>query len=251
MKIDIKKITGEETGRKADLPADVFGIQPNDHAIYLAVVAERANKRHGTHSTLERSDVSGTTKKPWRQKGTGGARAGSVKTPLWPGGGITFGPHPHLYKKDLNVKVKRLARKSALAYKATGERIVVVEDFHTLCAEAPKTKKVFEVLTNLGLNQKRAASKGKHKKKEESETREKKSKRITKVLMLVDKAHAVKDEKAQRAYENFRKSCRNVPGLKVSTVKDVSTYDIVNSDYLLFHETALQHVSSAFGAAKS
>jgi len=253
MKVDIKKITGEDSGRKADLPADVFGIKPNDHAIYLAVVAERANKRHGTHSTLERSYVSGTTKKPWRQKGTGGARAGSVKTPLWPGGAITFGPRPHLYKKDLNIKVRRLARKSALAYKATGERIMVVEDFHTLCAEAPKTQKVFEVLTNLGLNgHHEAAKKSKGKKKSEGEEAPaKKSKRITKVLMLVDKAHAVKDEKAERAYENFRKSCRNVPGLKVSTVKDVSTYDIVNSDYLLFHETALKSVSGAFGTAKS
>jgi large subunit ribosomal protein L4 len=250
MKVDIKKITGEDSGRKADLPKDIFGIKPNDHAIYLAVVSERSNKRHGTHSTLERGDVSGTTKKPWRQKGTGGARAGSVKTPLWPGGGIVFGPRPHTHKKDLNVKLKRLARKSALSYKASKERIMVVEDFHTLCAEAPKTKKVYEVLGNLGFQKPiHAETKGK-KKAEQAEASVKKSKRITKVLMLVDKTHAVKSDKDQRAYENFKKSCRNVPGLKISTVKDVSTYDIVNSDYLLFHETALQNVSGAFGAVK-
>ncbi len=251
MKVDIKKISGEDSGRKADLPKDIFGITPSDHAIYLAVTAERSNKRHGTHSTLERGEVSGSTKKPWRQKGTGGARAGSVKTPLWPGGGITFGPLPHLHKKALNVKLKRLARKSALTYKATNERIVVVEDFHTLCAEAPKTKKVFDVLGNLGL-QKKVEPVSKTKKKSEPEgEKEKKSKRITKVLMLVDKAHAVKNKKDQQAYDNLRKSCRNVPGLRIMTVNDVSTYDIMNSDYLLFHETALKNVGGAFGAAKS
>ncbi|NUM81001.1 50S ribosomal protein L4 [bacterium] len=227
MKLDVKKISGEDSGRKVELPADIFGITPNDHAVYLAVKAERANKRHGTHNTLERSAVSGTTKKPWKQKGTGGARAGSVKTPLWPGGAITFGPHPHLYKKDTNVKVKRLARKSALTYKANDSKILVVEDFHTLCAEAPKTKSVFEVLTNLGLV---------------SET-----KKVQKVLMLVDKDR--KDEKEARAYDNFKKSCRNIPGLKVSVTKNASTYEIMNADYVLFHETALKNVATAFGAA--
>jgi large subunit ribosomal protein L4 len=249
MKIEVKSIKGEDTGRKVDLPKDIFGVEPNDHAVYLAVVAERSNKRHGTHNTLTRSYVSGTTKKPWKQKGTGGARAGSVKTPLWPGGAITFGPHPHLYKKDVNAKVKRMARKSALTYKAVDNKIVVVEDFHTLCADVPKTKEVFGVLTNLGLHRSIKAEGRKKKSEEAVEETAKKSKRINKVLMLVDKTHAVKDEKDARSYENFRKSCRNIPGLKVSVVKDASTYDIMNADYLLFHESAIKSVENAFGSA--
>ncbi|MBL7961919.1 50S ribosomal protein L4 [bacterium] len=253
MKVEVRTIKGEDTGRKVDLPKDIFGIEPNDHAVYLAVVAERSNKRHGTHSTLERSTVSGSTKKPWKQKGTGGARAGSVKTPLWPGGAITFGPHPHLYKKDVNTKVKRIARKSALTYKAADNKIMIVEDFHTICADLPKTKEVFGVLSSLGLQHgvkaESSKAKGRKKKSEESvEETAKKSKRINKVLMLVDKVHAVKDEKDARAYENFRKSCRNIPGLKVSVVKDASTYDIMNADYLLFHESAIKTVETVFGS---
>jgi len=252
MELEVKKITGENSGRKVKLPKDVFAIKPNDHAVYLAVKAELANKRHGTHNTLERSAVSGTTKKPWKQKGTGGARAGSVKSPLWPGGAITFGPHPHLYKKDTNVKVKRLARKSALTYKATDNKILVVEDFHTLCADLPKTKEVFGVLANLGLTvtEKSERKKTKKKKKTDEASESQKSKRINKVLMLMDKAHAVKGEKDARAYENFKKSCRNIPGLKVSVVRDASTYDIMRADYLLFHETALKGVETAFGATE-
>jgi large subunit ribosomal protein L4 len=237
MTIEVKNIKGDSTGRTVDLDPSIFGVEPNDHAIYLAVTAELSNKRHGTHSTLERSDVSGTTKKPWKQKGTGGARAGSVKTPLWPGGGIVFGPRPHLYKKSVNAKVKRLAKRSALTRKAAGQRIVVVEDFHTLCAEAPRTREVARVLGSLGLAARAQAEEGKR------------SKRIQKVLMLVNKAEAVKDERERRIYDNFRKSCRNIPGLRISVVKDISTYDIMNADYLLFHESALKSVGSAFGSA--
>lgn len=237
MTIEVKTIKGESTGRKVDLPKDVFGIEPNDHAVYLAVTAEQSNKRHGTHSTLERSTVSGTTKKPWKQKGTGGARAGSVKTPLWPGGAVTFGPHPHLYKKALNAKVKRLARKSALTYKANDQKIVVVEDFHGIHADAPKTKAVAGVLSALGLSGvKTKTESGKN------------SKRINKVLMLISKETAVKNDADQKAYENFRKSCRNVPGLKVVVVRDASTYDIMNADYVVFHESALKGVEAVFGA---
>lgn len=252
MKVEVKTIKGGDTGRKVDLPKEIFGVEPNDHAVYLAVVAERANKRHGTHSTLERSTVSGSTKKPWKQKGTGGARSGSVKTPLWPGGAITFGPHPHLYKKDVNTKVKRIARKSALTYKAADNKIMIVEDFHTICADLPKTREVFSVLASLGLQHGVTSEKPKGRKKKSEDAVEetsKKSKRINKVLMLVDKVHAVKDEKDAKTYENFRKSCRNIPGLKVSVVKDASTYDIMNADYLLFHESAIKTVEAAFGSA--
>jgi large subunit ribosomal protein L4 len=249
MKLEVKNINGEDTGRKIDLPKEIFAIEPNGHAVYLAVVAERSNKRHGTHNTLERSAVSGTTKKPWKQKGTGGARAGSVKTPLWPGGAITFGPHPHLYKKDVNTKVKRLARKSALTYKAVDNKIMIVEDFHTVSADVPKTKEVFSVLSNLGLVQpsEKSGTKSRGKKKKSEDT---KSRRINKVLMFVDKGHVVKDKKDLNVYENFKKSCRNIPGLKVSVVRDVSTYDVMNADYILIHESAIKNVDSAFGSAE-
>jgi large subunit ribosomal protein L4 len=255
MKLEVRSIKGEDTGRKVDLPKEIFGVETNDHAVYLAVTAERSNKRHGTHNTLERSAVSGTTKKPWKQKGTGGARAGSVKSPLWPGGAITFGPHPHLYKKDVNTKVRRLARKSALTYKAVDNKIMIVEDFHTICADLPKTKDVFVVLNNLGLISKAKKEegvkpRGKKKKEEKTEAAAARSKRINKVLMLVDKVHSVKDAKDLNVYENFRKSCRNIPGLKVSVFKDISTYDIMNADYLLFHESAIKNVHAAFGAAE-
>ncbi|MCB0833219.1 MAG: 50S ribosomal protein L4, partial [Bacteroidetes bacterium] len=159
---------------------------------------------------------------------------------------------PHLYKKDLNVKVRRLARKSALTYKAVDGRIMVVEDFHAVTAETPKTKEVDSVLRNLGLkspvSSHSTAKKSGKKKDVVGDESVKKSKRITKVLMLVDKAGVVNDEKAGRAYENFKKSCRNIPGLKVGVVRDISTYDIMNSDILLFHESALKSVGAAFGA---
>lgn len=242
MKLEVKTINGESAGRSVELPEDIFGIQPNDHVVYLAVTAELSNKRLGTHSTLERSDVSGTTKKPWKQKGTGGARAGSVKTPLWPGGGIVFGPRPHLYKKALNEKMKTLARKSALTYKALDGRILVVEDFHALTADQPKTKPVYEVMKKLGLCEPIQRSE-----QEQGKEGAKKIKKINRVLMLVDKNAIVKTEQDLKTYENFRKSCRNIPGMKVSVVNAISTYDIMHADVLLFHESALNNVRKAFG----
>lgn len=243
MKVEVKNINGGNTGRSVELPEDIFAVTPNDHVIYLAVKAELSNKRLGTHSTLERSAVSGTTKKPWRQKGTGGARAGSVKTPLWPGGATTFGPHPHLYKQALNTKVRRLARKSALAYKAKDNRIMVIEDFHAICAEAPKTKTVYEVIEKLGLINKGKAS-AVH---DENGAPVKKSKRINKVLMLMDKSAIVKNDKDAKVYEHFKKSCRNIPGIKIGVVKNISTFDVMNADYLLFHESAISNIRQAFG----
>jgi large subunit ribosomal protein L4 len=244
MKLEIKNINGENTGRSVELPEDIFAITPNDHVIYMAVKAELSNKRLGTHSTLERSTVSGTTKKPWRQKGTGGARAGSVKTPLWPGGAITFGPHPHLYKQELNIKVRRLARKSALAYKAKGNKILVVEDFHAICSEGPKTKNVFEIINKLGLINTGKVAKEKI---AESETPVKRSKRINKVLMLMDKSCIVKNDQDAKVYDQFKKSCRNIPGIKVGLVKNISAYDVMSADYLLFHESAMKNIHESFG----
>ena len=249
MKLEVKNINGEQTGRSVELPEDIFGITPNDHVVYMAVKTELANKRVGTHSTLERSEVSGTTKKPWKQKGTGGARSGSVKTPLWPGGAITFGPRPHLYKKDMNAKMKVLARKSALAYKAKDQKIVVVEDFHALCTEQPKTKPVYDVLKKLGLyNVAYLKTDNAGTDAEDKKEKPRKSKKINRVLMLVDKATIVKNEKDLKVYDNFKKSCRNIPGMKVSVVNAISTYDIMHADYVLFHESAISNVRNAFGA---
>ncbi len=248
MKLEVKNINGEQTGRSLELPEDIFGVTPNDHVVYLAVKAELANKRHGTHSTLERSTVSGTTKKPWKQKGTGGARAGSVKTPLWPGGAIIFGPRPHLYKKDMNAKMKVLARKSALAYKAKDQRIVVVEDFHALCVEQPKTSQVYDVLKKLGLyNVMYVKTVSGGEESGENKTKTRKSKKINRVLMLVDKTAVIKNDNDLKTYENFKKSCRNIPGMKVSAISAISTYDVMHADYVVFHESALANVRKAFG----
>ena len=139
MEVAILKIDGQDTGRKVKLNEGIFGIEPNDHAIYLDVKQHLANKRQGTHKSKERNEVSGTTKKLKRQKGTGGARAGSMKSPLFVGGGRVFGPRPRDYEFKLNKKLKRLARLSALSYKAKNNHIMILENFSF---EAPRTKQM-------------------------------------------------------------------------------------------------------------
>ena len=146
MKLAVYKTSGEETGRTVELRDDVFAISPNDHAIYLDVKQSMANKRQGTHKSKERNEISGSSKKIKKQKGTGGARAGNIKSPLFRGGGRVFGPVPRDYSFKLNKKVKILARKSALTYKAQGSQIVVVEDFNF---DQPKTKTMVEIKQNL------------------------------------------------------------------------------------------------------
>src|SRR6056297_2316417 len=138
MELSVLNKEGKETGRKVTLNDRIFGIEPSDHAIYLDVKQHMANKRQGTHHTKERSEVTGSTRKIKRQKGTGTARAGDIKSPIFRGGGTTFGPRPKSYNFKLNKKVKQLARKSALSYKARENGIVVVEDFNM---EVPKTKR--------------------------------------------------------------------------------------------------------------
>jgi large subunit ribosomal protein L4 len=148
MELAVLNKTGKETGRKVELMDTIFSIEPNDHAIYLDVKQYLANKRQGTHKARERNEVSGSTRKLKRQKGTGGARAGSIKNPLYTGGGRVFGPQPRDYSFKLNKKVKQLARKSALTYKARNNEIMVVE--------APKTKDYIAVLANLQINGKKS-----------------------------------------------------------------------------------------------
>src|ERR1700741_535709 len=152
MELSVLNISGKDTGKKVNLNKELFSAEPNDHAIYLDVKQYLANQRQGTHKAKERNEVSGTTKKLKKQKGTGGARAGSMKSPVFVGGGTVFGPRPRDYEFKLNKKLKRLARVSALSYKAKESSITIVEDFSF---ETPQTKEYASVLTNLNLDSKK------------------------------------------------------------------------------------------------
>ncbi len=207
MELAVVNIKGEETGRKVALAESIFGIEPNDHAIYLDVKQIMANRRQGTHDSRERSDVSGSTRKIKRQKGTGTARAGDIKNPIFRGGGRVFGPHPRDYYSKLNKKVKRLARKSALTYKAKDNEILVVEDFKMA---APKTKDYLNILSNLNVNGQKS------------------------LLVVTD------------ADENLYLSVRNIPGAGVMRASSLNTYDILNGGKLIFTESAVKATEELF-----
>ena len=200
MQLEVLKIDGTKTGEKVELSPAVFEIKPNDQAIYQDVVAHLANARQGTHKTKTRAEVSGGGKKPWKQKHTGRARSGSIRNPVWVGGGTIFGPQPHEYQRKVNDKVKTLAKKSALSYKAKDSGLLVVEDF---TVEEKKTKRVTEILNSLGL-------KGK------------------KVLVLLPK-----DDK------NVFLASRNLPRVFVKDAVGASTYELLNNDVILFQRSAL------------
>jgi large subunit ribosomal protein L4 len=202
MELAVFNKTGKETGRKIELMDSIFSIEPNDHAIYLDVKQHLANKRQGTHKSKERNEIAGSTRKIKRQKGTGGARAGSIKNPLFTGGGRVFGPQPRDYHFKLNKKVKQLARKSALTYKARNNEIMVLEDF-TL--EAPKTKDYVTVLSNLQIDGKKS-------------------------LMVLNEPN-----------NNLYLSSRNLSGTRVVTISELTTYDILNSTSLVFFESSLDN----------
>lgn len=199
MQVDILNKTGEKTGRTAELPDEIFGIEPNDHVIYLAVKQFLAAQRQGTHKVKTRAEVKGSSRKLHRQKGTGGARKGNIRNPLYKGGGTIFGPKPHSYDIKLNRKVKDLAKISALSYKAKENAIVVIEDFSL---EAPKTKEAASVIKSLNLDKKRT--------------------------LLVLPGYN----------ENVQLSFRNMPTVLGVLLADVNTYDIVNSDVLVLTENA-------------
>jgi len=152
MKLDIFKIDGTASGEQLELADDIFGVEPNDHAIYLAVKAYLANQRQGTSKTKERGEVRGGGRKPWKQKGRGGARAGTSRSPLWVGGGTIFCPRPRDYRQDLTKKLKRLARKSALSYKVKDNQLLIVEDFEL---ENTKTKDFSKILSDLKIRGKK------------------------------------------------------------------------------------------------
>ena len=200
MKLNVLNITGEDTGKKIELNDTIFGIEPNDHAIYLEIKQYMANNRQGTHKTKEKWEIVSSTRKIKRQKGTGTARAGSNKSPIFRGGGRVFGPQPRDYSFKLNKKVKKLARKSALTYKAKDECIKVIEDFSI---ESPKTKEYVNILNNLQIHDKKS-------------------------LIILN--HPNKD---------IYLSSRNIPGTKVVTVSELTTYDIMNCSSLVFVESSL------------
>ena len=203
MEISVLNIKGEDTGRKVTLNDSIFAIEPNDHAIYLDVKQFMANQRQGTAKAKERSEVSGSTRKLGRQKGGGGARRGDINSPVLVGGGRVFGPRPRNYGFKLNKKVKALARKSALSYKAQEGAIVVVEDF---TMEAPKTKQFIEIVNNLKVNDKKALF----------------------VLPSSDK--------------NVYLSARNIQRVNVALASALNTYTVLNADVMVVTESSLKVV---------
>lgn len=203
MNLDVYKIDGSKTGEQISLNDNIFAIEPNDHVIYLSVKAHLANKRQGTHKAKERNEVSGGGKKPWKQKGRGGARAGSSRSPLWVGGGSIFGPKPRNYSQSVNKKVNKLARKSALSYKAKAEQIMIVEDFNF---DAPKTKEFLTILKSLNINGK-------------------------KTLLLTNDN-----------LENVYKSGRNINKVQILEAINASTYDLLNNQILLVQKGAIEKI---------
>ena len=207
MEVAVKNIRGEETGRSVSLSDTIFGVEPNDHAIYLDVKQYMANQRQGTHKAKERAEIVGSTRKIKRQKGTGTARAGSIKSPIFRGGGRIFGPRPRNYSFKLNKKVKQLARKSALSYKAQDGQITVVESFNF---EAPKTKNYISLLSSLALSDEKS-------------------------LMVL---HAPEN--------NIHLSARNLAHAKVTTADKLSTYEILDARHLIVSEEAVQVLENMF-----
>ena len=207
MEVSVYNIKGQDTGKKVELNDAIFGIEPNDHVIYLAVKQYLANQRQGTHKSKERSEITGSTRKLIRQKGGGGARRGDIKSPVLRGGGRVFGPKPRDYWFKLNKKVKALARKSALSYKAQQDAIVVVEDFDF---EAPKTKEFVNLQKNLKIEGKKL------------------------LLVLPD------------VKKNVYLSARNIQKAEVMTASALNTYKVLNANVLVVTENALKLADETF-----
>jgi len=207
MELAILNTSGKETGRKVNLNDSIFGVEPNDHAIYLDTKQYLANQRQGTHSSKDRGEIAGSTRKIKRQKGTGTARAGSIKNPLFRGGGRMFGPKPRFYGFKLNKKVKQLARKSALSYKASTNNIIVLEDF---TFEAPKTKEFINLGNNLNIANKKS------------------------IFVLPEQNN------------NIYLSTRNVQGVEVVTAEELSTYGIMKASTLVLMESAVDVLQATF-----
>jgi large subunit ribosomal protein L4 len=207
MEVAVVNIKGKETGRKVNLNDSIFGIEPNDHAIYLDTKQYLANQRQGTHKSKERGEVTASTRKIKKQKGTGTARAGSLKNPLFRGGGRVFGPKPRYYGFKLNKKVKELARKSALSYKASTNKIIVLEDFSF---EAPKTKEMVKIGAILNITDKKS-------------------------LIVLPEQN-----------KNIYLSARNTQGVEVITASELSTYEIMKASTLVLVESAVDVLQATF-----
>ena len=207
MELAVLNTNGKETGRKVTLNDSIFGIEPNDHAIYLDAKQYLANQRQGTHKSKERGEVAGSTRKIKRQKGSGTARAGSIKNPLFRGGGRIFGPRPRYYGFKLNKKLKELARKSALSYKASSNNIIVLEDFNF---EAPKTKEMIKVGNNLNIANK-------------------------KLLYVFSERN-----------KNIYLSARNVQGVEVIIASELNTYNIMKASAIVLTESAIDVLQAGF-----
>ncbi|MBZ9788265.1 50S ribosomal protein L4 [Psychroflexus sp. CAK57W] len=205
MKVSVLDIKGKETGREVELSESVFGLEPNDHVVYLDVKQHLANKRQGTHKAKERAEIVGSTRKIKKQKGTGTARAGSIKSPIFRGGGRVFGPRPRDYHFKLNKKLKRLARKTVLSQKFKNNQLMIIEDFGF---EAPKTKEFLNVLDNLKI-------------------RDKKS------LLVLDESN-----------KNVYLSSRNLKSAKVVNVSELNTYNVLNSNVLLITESRIEELQN-------
>jgi len=207
MEVAVVNIKGKETGRKVNLNDSIFGIEPNDHAIYLDTKQYLANQRQGTHKSKERGEIAASTRKIKKQKGTGTARAGSLKNPLFRGGGRVFGPKPRYYGFKLNKKVKELARKSALSYKASSNNIIVLEDFSF---EAPKTKEMVKMGAILNITDKKS-------------------------LIVLPEQN-----------KNIYLSARNTQGVEVITASELSTYEIMKASTLVLVESAVDVLQATF-----
>jgi len=205
MKVAVLDLNGKDTGRKADLSKDVFAIEPNNHAVYLDVKQYLANQRQGTHKSKERAEISGSTRKIKKQKGTGTARAGSIKSGVFRGGGRMFGPRPRNYSLKLNKNVKRLARKSAFTIKASEKSITVVEDF---TFDTPKTKNFTAVLKALNLDAKKS-------------------------LFVLGSSN-----------NNVYLSSRNLKGSEVLIDSEISTYKILNANQVVLFESAIKNIET-------
>lgn len=205
MQVDILSIKGEKTGRSIDLPDEIFGIEPNDHVIYLAVKQYLGAQRQGNHKVKTRAEVKGSSKKLHKQKGTGGARKGNLRNPLYKGGGTIFGPKPHAYDIKLNRKVKDLAKMSALSYKAKDNNIIILED---LSMDTPKTKTFTGIMSALDFGRK--------------------------ALFVLPEYN-----------DNVYMSMRNIAGVKGTVVNDMNTYDILNANKLILTESAAKLFSEA------
>lgn len=205
MDIAVVKYSGESAGRNVSLSSEVFGIEPNDHAIWLDVKSYLANQRQGTHKAKQRNEISGSSRKIKKQKGTGGARAGNIKSPLFKGGGRVFGPIPRDYSFKLNKKVKDLARRSALTYKAKDNSIAIIENFNF---DAPKTTEYIKLLSSLSFTDK-------------------------KTLLILPENN-----------KNIVLSGRNIKNTKIITASQISTYDVMNAEQLILVEGSIEKLDN-------